>query len=140
MDIEQYIWFRSQLGYSFRGSRVLRGGRQGVKRNSTPSRHNQEAKRTCRTSRRLRSLTNYSPRDAHPDYGADSVFRREAEALQKAAAAEARCQLIEERKASGGFRSVGLVQTQLHSLARLKWVNNPLFYMAVCQQQMLHRG
>ena len=39
--------------------------------------------------------------------GADTLSRVEAEALQKAAAAEARCQFMEEMLASGGFHPAG---------------------------------
>ena len=67
----------------------------------------------------------YDRRDDHPDYGVDSICRREVEALQKAAAAEARCQLMEEMMASGGSRPAGSTGNFTHQPGKAKMDKEP---------------
>ena len=67
----------------------------------------------------------YNRREDHPDYGVDSISRREVEALQKAAAAEARCQLMEEMMASRGFRPAGSTGNFTHQPGKAKMGKEP---------------
>ena len=67
----------------------------------------------------------YDRLDDHPDYGADSISRGQVEALEKAAAAEARCQLTEEMMASGGFRPAGSTGNFTHQPGKAKMGKEP---------------
>ena len=55
----------------------------------------------------------------------DSESRREVEALQKAAAAEARCQFMEEMMASGGFFLAGSTANSTHQPSKAKMGKEP---------------
>ena len=67
----------------------------------------------------------YNRRDDHPDHGADSVTRREAEALQKAAAAEAHCELLQELVQSGRVNPAGPVASPARQPSKAKMGKEP---------------